>query len=278
MQHLEKCDLQSTKTSHFRRPLTLALASLVIGCMPADDDGSTNEDQGAEQPTEVTPSLDVPHEAQLNLVAEVKQPGLHIKWFAPEPGLLMELELEHRDLHFEPRSGLNMLDRYKELTGEEAPRALREAHERVNAMRANAPASAQEPVEQSAVPEEAPIPGVASEKARHGGPTTWAAFDASYCVPTDRYWGNGQGLVYTQPTSFSAKTEYFAAGVYVYTGSVCAIQNCANDSLNELGCESTNLNAGWYKSIRCSSSVDRRTESQVYNISGQYRHCINYHY
>jgi hypothetical protein len=254
------------RARRIRRSLAPAIAALVVGCAPVDEDASTSSTSRDDEPASEAAPL-----------AEVRLPGRQIQWFSPEPGVLMEVEQGEIDATRAAEPELSMIERYESLTGAKAPRALREAQARVNALRDSSPALTEERTARSSLPDEVSAPSW-GQKGRHGGYITQSSFDGAYCIPTDRFWGaSDPDTWFRSPSMFEDRVEYFKAGVYTIDGVIKVRQTCHND----IG-KWVFVSTGKYVGIRCDSVINQYATSEVQTGGdlgvARYRHCINYHF
>jgi hypothetical protein len=112
---------------------------VTAACAPADEDGPAAKESAAQSQSPTHGATGV-NEATLNLVAEVKKGSYSLQLFEPEPGLLMEVERGRASMD-SLGPDVDMLTKYKFVSGANPPHRLVEAHARLQALRASRPAA-----------------------------------------------------------------------------------------------------------------------------------------
>jgi hypothetical protein len=262
--------------SHFTKYLPLAALALAVtaACAPADDDGPAAP-ESAEQSGNATHEV-VVDEAKMNLVAEVKKGTYSLKFFEPEPGILMERESGQIGLDDKLAPDVDMLTKYRVLSGENPPRRLVEAYERLQALKASRPAAELEGVVEDVEEELDVTPAHAGQqKEKRWGPAeaTREWFQSTFCVAQDRYIPK---IGMTGTYRNSKDCSYFKSGIFVVSGSVRWFQGCGGG----YGYVDW-MDAGWYVAVRCDSVFNRVHYSEVHAVSPSdsvWDMCTNWHY
>lgn len=247
----------------------LALSQLaLLGC--AAEDGESSPE--GSQPSAA-------QDMQEHLIADVQLPGYSVSYYELEPGSVLELETGELAARIDEPAGLDPVQRYEYLSGEKAPKALVAALER-----AGAQGHENDPVpSHSEAIEGTPV---AAEKGVARNTPEW--FRATYCKPTDRFWGTGGNTLWTGNSSWSDRVEYLNGGVYVQLGELNYRMTYAGGNIRE---QWYGLSSGMYASWRNTSAINRAASSAVQYANGTdngpnsvygqrdvYMHCLNYHY
>jgi len=273
------------------------LALLLVGGCSAGGGGlPSNEAGDAPAPSGVMPASTQVFEDEdsMNLVAAIGLPGRVIKFFEPEEGSLLEVELGRaEDVRREPDElALSGSALYAYLSKSDAPARLLDAEWRVNdsAVR-NVPAVPAEPpsIELPSGELETPsreLPGLKPATSRYeDGPIGRGAFTDKYCVPTDRYWACGGATstcaadwsyLYGQGYNMMQAGMYSAVGGNFYNGWYGF-----NDFDKFIWGGGRILPEGSFVGWRYTSGTNRSAGSEAdrgTNDGDRYIHCVNYHF
>lgn len=242
--------------NHHRVTFGLVAVLSVLGAACADEnsaDGASTDE--ASDNVAMTQSL----------VAEVEGDGYRIKYYEPEPGILVEDETgSARARHFIEDHDLDFVQRYELIAGRKAPLSLVQA-----AARARVPTH-----EGESVPARAPD---SNQKANPTSTELW--FRQNFCVRTDHFWGSGNGWLF-ENTTWSDRVEYMKAGAWVGSLGPGISGMSYTISYRGAGDWSYGLGAHEYGGKRVTSAINRAAESRAFNAGGgtSYIHCVNYHY
>ena len=284
----------------------LAMAS---GCSSADDGGLPSIGPGEELEGSASPHGHSPanqllpantpifdDEASMNLVAQVGLQGRVIKFFEPEEGTLLQVEMAipgavTLDVNEKGLSGSAL---YAYLTKTEAPAALVDAERRVIDLAArNGIDISKEAGDVTDLPDgvtsetsvaEPPagtMPGVRpqaewDESPLGPVPGSESYFMTKYCTPTDRFWscGGTPAWICADDSSFTRSgVNMMQAGAWAGEGT--------HDMYVKYGTSSryVTIRPGYLYGWRRTSGTNRSPISEVYHGgTGWYRHCVNYHY
>lgn len=262
---------QIKPTSHRSLVATFVAAALLTAC--AADSGpspQTREAANLESPEHVEA-----RDVALNLIATVEGEHGSLKFYEPEPGILLEVETGLASEAQAVADDVTSVERYEQLTGKAAPAELVGAQERATLK------------QQSEVTESTPVvvggsEDTASHDKAYGEAYSESWFHGTYCVKTDRYWPDldvspSMGKYRTNDGGWSESgLKYMKAGVYVYRGDVTY-----RYSYSSIGStwQDYGVPTNYYAGFRSTSSVGRTGSSRVWNATGDgYAHCVNFHY
>jgi hypothetical protein len=209
-------------------------------------------------------------ESQFPLLAEVGLPGRTVKFFEPEEGTMLEIEVGElaKVKPTAEEQSLTGSALYEHLTQSSAPQALLEAEKRATLKASTAKLD----VEPTLAPDE-PVQSRGVQK------TSWIEnaktpgnFYTRFCTPTDRFW-DGSGLPYSNFTKSGINMAQ--AGVSVTWEGEVDYHASYSSNFNW----TKHISGGWYIGWRQTSSVSRTVTSEVSPYSGtNYNHCVNYHF
>jgi hypothetical protein len=248
----------------------IVLCSLnVIGC--GADQGQSAPQDGAENAA-----------LQQYLVAEAKLPGYTVSFYELEPGSLLEFEKGELASRIAEPPNLNAVQRYEFLTDQKAPAALVTAMQRATGGAAEvAPTGTQVAEEQGQSVE---APKVANKTV---GWADEAWFRSTYCVQTDRTFGNFDGTYWGGDSTWRGSgVNYLRGGAYNAWAPGDEWDPGRDDISYRMGYSGGNIPDQWYglqigqyAAWRNSSTIGRTASSAVRDAdTNWYVHCINYHF